>query len=410
MLLALIFVSAASSRLFQARKLAVDFKEKLDEVEQTLKFAQSLNLFNLVDKFQQKLEKIAKEIQKEMRLAIYAYDDSPNIKTVKSCIERIANIDREMCKEIQVQLRKYLEKVQTEIEQNNVNENDVKQNKVKENDIEQNDDKQNDVEQNNVEHNNVEQNDVKQKEVIGNNIDQNNVEQIIVEQNNVKENDIKENDIKGNNVFGLVELLCMFIFAFLIFIPFLTMYFIKDRETKINTEFLTIKPMKQREERLPTIRFNPTQKSITKMSSTDIVTKETLSIVNTQDQDCQENEAYTERVNVKLVRATFRPSPEHFFQACLYGHKEIVRHLLANHGNELDIQQVEPVTGYTAFHLACAGGHLSVVQQLMAKCGAETCRQLITTDGKSGLILAAVSGRKEIVQTILNTYKKKDIR
>jgi hypothetical protein len=194
------------------------------------------------------------------------------------------------------------------------------------------------------------------------------------------------------------------------------MYFIKDRETKIKIEVLTIKPMKQQEE-----RFNPIQKLITKISITDSVKKETLSIVNTkqsletaeatQNQDYQKNENYKERVNVKLLKATFQPSPEHFFQACLYGHKEIVRQLLANHGDQLDIQQVEPVTGYTAFHLACAGGHLSVVQQLIAKCGTETCRKLLTkNDGKSGLILAAVSGRKEIVQTILNTYKKKDIR
>jgi ankyrin repeat protein len=77
----------------------------------------------------------------------------------------------------------------------------------------------------------------------------------------------------------------------------------------------------------------------------------------------------------------------------------------------LDIQQVEPDTGYTAFHLACTGGHLSVVQQLMAKYGIETCRQLLTkNDGKSGLILAAGAGKIEIVQTILSTYKKNEIR
>ncbi len=77
----------------------------------------------------------------------------------------------------------------------------------------------------------------------------------------------------------------------------------------------------------------------------------------------------------------------------------------------MDIQQVEPDTGYTAFHLACTGGHLSVVQQLMKTFGNETCRQLLTkNDGKSGLVLAAEFERIEIVQTILTTYKKTEMR
>jgi hypothetical protein len=102
--------------------------------------------------------------------------------------------------------------------------------------------------------------------------------------------------------------------------------------------------------------------------------------------------------------------PEYFFRACRDGQKEIVRQLLSGHGHQLDIQQVEPDTGYTAFHLACAGGHLSVVQQLMKAFGNETCRHLLTNEGKSGLVLAAEYERIEIVQTILSTYKKNEMR
>jgi hypothetical protein len=105
-----------------------------------------------------------------------------------------------------------------------------------------------------------------------------------------------------------------------------------------------------------------------------------------------------------------QPGPEYFFRACCDGQKKIVRQLLSDHGHQLDIQQVEPDTGYTAFHLACAGGHLSVVQQLLKTFGNETCRHLLTNEGKSGLVLAAEYERIEIVQTILTTYKKTEMR
>ncbi len=165
------------------------------------------------------------------------------------------------------------------------------------------------------------------------------------------------------------------------------MYLIKDRTDKIETEALTIKVMRRRAK------------------------KELLSVETRPQHTDVRNLRENKTSEVKLAKATFQPSPEDFFQACQYGDKEVVRQLLANHGHQLDIQQVEPVTGYTAFHLACAGGHLSVVQQLMKAFGTETCRQLLTkNDGKSGLILAAGAGRIEIVQTILSTYKKNEIR
>ncbi len=106
----------------------------------------------------------------------------------------------------------------------------------------------------------------------------------------------------------------------------------------------------------------------------------------------------------------FMPKPEYFFHASLYGHKEVVRYLLANFGEVISICQLESITGFTAFHLACAGGHLSVVQQMMSKYGEDTCNILLNRDGQTGLECATESGRKEVVQAILNTISLKRLR
>jgi len=110
------------------------------------------------------------------------------------------------------------------------------------------------------------------------------------------------------------------------------------------------------------------------------------------------------------VNRKMEPKPDDFFHACLYGHHDIVRQLLAGHENQINIHKLEPVSGFTAFHLACAGGHLSIVQQLMSKYGKDTCRDLINRDGQTGLESAAESGRKDILQTILNTISLKKLR
>ena len=166
--------------------------------------------------------------------------------------------------------------------------------------------------------------------------------------------------------------------------------------------------------------------SISRSKETDMTVK-TSSMLNETDQETEMNDfCSVEKVksqekekriegdkSVHLVTTfdqNFVPCPAHFFHACLYGHKEIVRQLLANHRHKLDIQLVEPVTGYTAFHLACDRGHLSVVQQLMTFFGNECCRQLLTSKGKSGLILGAELGRIEIIKALLDTYKKKEFR
>jgi hypothetical protein len=111
---------------------------------------------------------------------------------------------------------------------------------------------------------------------------------------------------------------------------------------------------------------------------------------------------------IKIVNRKVDPRPDDLFHACLYGHQDIVRQLLAHHQISIHVQ--EPISGFTAFHLACAGGHLSIVQQLMSKYGKDTCRDLLNRDGQTGLECAAESGRKDVLQTILNTMSMKKLR
>ena len=98
------------------------------------------------------------------------------------------------------------------------------------------------------------------------------------------------------------------------------------------------------------------------------------------------------------------------YHASQYGHSNVVRDLLANHSLVINITLKEEVTGFTAFHMACAGGHLSVVQQLMKAYGNEVCIGLLNTDLKTGLELAAQYGRKDVVQAILSSIRKKHVR
>jgi hypothetical protein len=133
-----------------------------------------------------------------------------------------------------------------------------------------------------------------------------------------------------------------------------------------------------------------TTKTSSKLCETDQESKlsnlDSVSKVKGQKKDTRRERKKSVQI-VTVVNCYFVPDPVHFFQACLYGHKEILRQLLSSHGHEVDIQLVEPVTGYTTFHLACDRGHLSVVHQLMTFLGNECCRQLLTSEGKSGLIL-----------------------
>ena len=106
------------------------------------------------------------------------------------------------------------------------------------------------------------------------------------------------------------------------------------------------------------------------------------------------------------------PTPAAFFDACRNGDKDVVRRLLSMTTHDsIDISTtLEEESGLGAYHLACAGGHLSIVQQLMTKFGKVICLELVSKDGKTGLELATESGRKNVVQVILNTLKGKQMR
>ncbi len=97
-----------------------------------------------------------------------------------------------------------------------------------------------------------------------------------------------------------------------------------------------------------------------------------------------------------------------FYHACLYGHSDFVRQLIAD--NSIDISKIESHTGYSGFHLACAGGHLSIVQQLMTKFGRDLCNNLVTRDGKTGLDLSVENGNQDVVHAILKTINRKTMR
>jgi hypothetical protein len=97
-----------------------------------------------------------------------------------------------------------------------------------------------------------------------------------------------------------------------------------------------------------------------------------------------------------------------FYHACLYGHSDVVRQLIAE--NKIDHLNIEPHTGYTGFHLACAGGHLSIVHQLMNKFGKDLCNGLTSTDGKTGLELSAENGQQCVVHTILISINNRNMR
>ena len=76
----------------------------------------------------------------------------------------------------------------------------------------------------------------------------------------------------------------------------------------------------------------------------------------------------------------------------------------------ITINKQDPITGYTPFHTACAGGQLSIVKQLMTQYGNDTCKQLLSRDGKTGLQVSAESGHQRVVQTIPNTINIKNLR
>jgi hypothetical protein len=97
-----------------------------------------------------------------------------------------------------------------------------------------------------------------------------------------------------------------------------------------------------------------------------------------------------------------------FYHACLYGHSDVVRQLIAD--NKIDHLKIESHTGYSGFHLACTGGHLSIVHQLMTKFGKDLCNGLTSTDGKTGLELSAENGQQYVVHAILISINNRNMR
>lgn len=110
----------------------------------------------------------------------------------------------------------------------------------------------------------------------------------------------------------------------------------------------------------------------------------------------------------KPVRARLQKDQHCFYHACLYGHGETVLAILAD--TTLEIAELEPLSGQTAFHLACIRGHLSIVQYLHKKFGAKVCFNLKNRDELTGLEVATELGKADVVQNILQAVPKKQTR
>jgi len=105
-----------------------------------------------------------------------------------------------------------------------------------------------------------------------------------------------------------------------------------------------------------------------------------------------------------------KPDVSCFFEACAGGDRDVVRQLLSDLGNQIDLAKMDPVSGQTAFHQACSGGHVSIIHQLINKFGSETCNNLANRDGKTALEVAAEAGGHALIRNILTTVSKKQAR
>ena len=126
-------------------------------------------------------------------------------------------------------------------------------------------------------------------------------------------------------------------------------------------------------------------------------------------EDFEENEENQEETTTeKPVTARLQTDQDCLFHACLYGHGETVLAILAD--ATLEIAELEPLTGQTAFHLACIRGHLSIVQYLHKKFGAKVCFNLKNREELTGLEIATELGKSDVVQAILQAVPKKQTR
>lgn len=95
--------------------------------------------------------------------------------------------------------------------------------------------------------------------------------------------------------------------------------------------------------------------------------------------------------------------PSWLHHACLYGHRETLKSILAKHKASIDINGL--CQGQTPLHLASAKGHLPIVQIILANpdCGLEINR--LNSQGHTALDLAAHSGSKDIFIRLMKIKK-----
>ena len=86
----------------------------------------------------------------------------------------------------------------------------------------------------------------------------------------------------------------------------------------------------------------------------------------------------------------------------------MVKQLLLHYKTDFQISHFEENSGFTAFHLACAGGHTAVVEQLLQEY--DSCNFLKNKDGISGLEVAVQLSQISVVNSILDSISRQDMR
>jgi hypothetical protein len=100
--------------------------------------------------------------------------------------------------------------------------------------------------------------------------------------------------------------------------------------------------------------------------------------------------------------------PDLFYHACYHGHADLVKQLLVHYKSDFIISDFEESSGFTAFHLACAGGHTTVVEQLLQEF--DVCNFLQNRDGITGLEVAIQMSQIHVVNAILESISRQDMR
>ena len=96
--------------------------------------------------------------------------------------------------------------------------------------------------------------------------------------------------------------------------------------------------------------------------------------------------------------------PTALHAAASNGHTEVVQHLLAQEGVNVNVPvDTGPNGGWTALHAAAANGHTEVVQHLLAQEGVNANMSMTTgpNEGWTALHFAATNGHKDLVEILL---------